>query len=100
MSQHPREPGEATAGRIDEICDRFEAAWKARQRPALEDYLAEGEGLPRPALLRELLRLELDYRRRAGERPTRAEYRARFPDDGPTIDGAFGAAPGAPVLPW
>jgi hypothetical protein len=24
---------------IDEVCDRFEAAWKARQKPWVEDFL-------------------------------------------------------------
>jgi hypothetical protein len=32
------------AGRIDEACDRFEAAWKAEERPRIEGYLdAEGD---------------------------------------------------------
>jgi tetratricopeptide (TPR) repeat protein len=49
--------------RIDDICVRFEAAWKAGQRPPIEDYLPSG--LPKAEharLLRELLSLELAYR--------------------------------------
>src|SRR5215470_1416425 len=37
-------------------------------------------GRYRPALLRELLRLELDHRSRHGERPTVEEYRLRLPE--------------------
>ena len=28
-------------GRVEEVCDRFEAAWKAGRRPPIEDYLGE-----------------------------------------------------------
>src|SRR5207248_924363 len=80
--------------RIDEACDRFEAAWRAGgRRPRIEDELAavaEGE---RPALFRELLAVELELRRSAGERPEPREYRPRFPEHAATIAGAFTAAP-------
>ncbi len=66
--------------RADQECDRFEAAWKAGPRPRLEDYLAAVPEAERPALLRELLPLEIDYRRLAGEQPAAEEYLARFPD--------------------
>ena len=28
-----------TINRMDEVCDRFEAAWKVGLRPRIEDYL-------------------------------------------------------------
>jgi hypothetical protein len=28
--------------RVDEICERFEGAWKAGQRPRIEDYIGQG----------------------------------------------------------
>jgi WD40 repeat protein len=68
--------------RIDAICDRFEAAWKAAApgaEPRIEDYLGtfpEGE---RAALLPELVLLDAHYRGRRGERPQPEDYRARFP---------------------
>src|SRR5262249_30284726 len=43
------------------------------------------------ALLRHLLAVELAYRRRAGERPTPGEYRARFPGHAAAVAAAFGA---------
>ena len=55
------------ARRLDPVCDRFEDAWLAR--PRIEDYLADVAEPDRPALLRELLWLDLDYRTRGGERP-------------------------------
>jgi hypothetical protein len=54
---------------LDRLCDRFEAAWAAGQRPSLEDFLAEAAEAERPAVLRELLLVELHYRRQSGENP-------------------------------
>jgi hypothetical protein len=65
--------------RIDEACDRFEHAWQAGRRPRIEDYLADASGPEHRALLRELLVVELGYRRCQGETPTPIEYQARFP---------------------
>jgi serine/threonine-protein kinase len=65
--------------RAEQECDRFEAACKAGQRPRLEEHLAAVPELERPALLRELLPLEIDYRRLAGEQPSAAELLGRFP---------------------
>ena len=73
--------------RVERICDRFEAAWRAGGRPRIEDELPEAEGMDRSALLREFLQIELAYRLRAGERPTAEEYLARFPGDGPVVRG-------------
>jgi serine/threonine protein kinase len=70
----------ALAQQVDAVCNRFEAAWRAGQRPRLEDYLGDVPAPAQAALLRELLGLEIDYRRRAGETPQAAEYHARFPD--------------------
>ena len=52
---------------MDEACDRFEVAWKAGQLPRIEDYLGEASGPLRTALLRELIFLEVAYRRLSGE---------------------------------
>ena len=53
------------AARVDEVCDRFEADWKAGRQPRLDDYLAGASGAERTALARELLRVEAHYRQRA-----------------------------------
>jgi tetratricopeptide (TPR) repeat protein/tRNA A-37 threonylcarbamoyl transferase component Bud32 len=81
---------ESTLGRrIDWLCDRFEAAWQADQRPRIEDYLAEVSEPERLALLSELLALELTYRRRGGERLSPEEDRPRFPQGGELIEATF-----------
>ena len=88
----------AELDRIDQACDRLEAAWKAGVRPRIEEYLAEASPLERATLLRDLLVVELHMRRRAGELPNPPEYLQRFPDhdDIATIVSAFirhGTAP-------
>jgi WD40 repeat protein/tRNA A-37 threonylcarbamoyl transferase component Bud32 len=74
---------------INDVADRFEREWKTGQRPRIEDYLAEADPALRPALLEELLRVELELRRRAGEDPTAEEYRGRFPERTATVDAVF-----------
>jgi serine/threonine protein kinase/O-acetyl-ADP-ribose deacetylase (regulator of RNase III) len=66
------------ARHVDKVCDRFEAAWLAGQRPRIEDYLDTVSGPERSALLRELLQLDLHYRCCGGENPTAEEYVALF----------------------
>jgi serine/threonine-protein kinase len=66
--------------RVDAAWLRFEDAWKAGQFPRLEDFLDEALPAERALLLRELLRLELDYRRRRGDQPGAEEYKRRFPE--------------------
>ncbi len=78
--------------RIDTACDRFEAAWREGRRPAIEEELRGIPGPARPGLLRDLLVLELAYRRRAGERPEPDGYLARFPDHPGAVSEAFRVA--------
>jgi serine/threonine protein kinase/tetratricopeptide (TPR) repeat protein len=78
----------AEARQIDQACDRFEAAWKAGQRPRPEEYLAPASEPARSALLRQLLILDWDYRRRAGEHPCPSDYHALFPGDAALIEAA------------
>jgi serine/threonine protein kinase len=65
--------------RVDQVCDRFEAAWQAGQQPHIEDYVGQPPEPERTILLRELLKLEAAYRRRTGEEPCLEDYRQRFP---------------------
>ena len=73
----------------DEACDRFEAAWRAGDRPLIEDFLSETTVSDRLVLLRHLLGLELDYRCGIGESPEPSEYRRRFPGHKDLIDSIF-----------
>jgi tetratricopeptide (TPR) repeat protein len=65
--------------RLEQILNRFEDAWQRGERPALEDYLAEVDA-ERAALLRELVHIDLELRRRAGEPAHSEDYLARFPE--------------------
>jgi serine/threonine protein kinase len=75
--------------RIDQICDRFEAAWKAGQRPQIEDYLDDLPEAERSLLLRELLTVELQYRCQNGEALDAEEYVQRFPEEADLIRAVF-----------
>jgi hypothetical protein len=59
---------------IDAACDQFEAAWRAGRRPELASYLADAPARIRAPLLRDLLGLDLEYRRRRGEFPDVRSY--------------------------
>jgi serine/threonine protein kinase len=70
---------------LDRLCDEFERAWKAGRPPQIEEFLARAAPSLRPNLLRELVKLEVVYRTRQGQKPSPREYRDRFPELG---DGA------------
>jgi serine/threonine-protein kinase len=104
----PEAPSESLARRVDQVCNRFEAAWKAGAPPRLEDFLGDVPGPERAALLGELVPLDVYYRRARGEECRPEEYRGRFPDLDParvagttTVpDGTgTGDAPAGPAAP-
>jgi hypothetical protein len=65
--------------RVDSACERFEQAWRAGRRPALDDHLPAEDWLRR-AVLVELAHMDLECRLKAGE-PARAEdYLSRYPE--------------------
>ena len=85
----------ASEREIDAACLRFEAAWQAGQRPRIEEYLGQTQEPTRSALLAELLRLDLEYRRRNGEAPAGHEYATRSEGEPGEVGGqAFGGPPG------
>src|SRR5262245_1377081 len=79
----------ARLARQDNVCDRFEAAWRAGRRPRLENYLDTMSSAEQPQLLHELLMLELWYRYQNGEQPDPEEYRQRFPPHAELVDTVF-----------
>jgi hypothetical protein len=64
----------ATLRQVDQICTCFERDWKSGAAPSIEGYLGQLES-SEPAhggtLLRELLLVELEYRRHRGESPSK-----------------------------
>jgi hypothetical protein len=81
---------------VQAACTAFEEEWAAGRRPALEDFLSRAEPPARGVLAAELLRIELAYRRKAGEIPSTADYRQRLAEYATRIDAVFAdAGPGA-----
>jgi formylglycine-generating enzyme required for sulfatase activity len=105
-----------TSDAIDAACDRFEAAWKAAlsggARPNIEDCLKSQPQLEGFVLLRELVLLDLHYRRQIGEKPQPEDYRDRFPvlgekwlarkigDPNATSESAAAPVPQQPTTPF
>jgi hypothetical protein len=81
--------------RLDPVCDRFEDAWTAGKRSPIEDFLNAVPEPDRPALLRELILLDVHHRRQVGEQPRSEDYRDRFPD----LTGWLNTAIGFPSSP-
>ena len=82
-------PNRELTQRIDEACDRFEAAWRAGQSPRIEDNLGAVPESGRGELLLHLIELELPYRGNRGGQPSIDEYQARFPEDKDLVQAVF-----------
>jgi serine/threonine protein kinase len=83
----------AVLARVDQVCDRFEAAWpdpgQQAPRPRIEDYVGDTPEPERSQLLTQLLGLEVEYRRAAGENPLLWDYQARFPNHAEVVHRVF-----------
>jgi serine/threonine protein kinase len=74
---------------ISRTCREFERAWGQGERLSLRKLLA---GLPqdvREALVRRLLRLEIELRRRDGESPSSEEYAQNLPEHAAAVEEVF-----------
>ena len=75
-------------GQLEASLEAFEKAWQAGQAPAIADFLARAPLELRPALLEELVKIDLECRwRRIGEcaadlpaQPRLEDYLQRFPE--------------------
>jgi len=76
---------------VERLCDKFVEAFRAGERPRIEDYLAEVSDVAKGHLLKELIAEEVELRRASGESPALEEYRARFPNDMETVEAGFAA---------
>jgi serine/threonine-protein kinase len=83
------------ARQVDQVCNEFEDAWAAGSRPRPEDFVVRLPEPARAALLRELVLVEVAYRRRRGEDCRTDEYAGRFPG----LDAVWLAAAVAPPVP-
>jgi len=81
--------------RIDDHCAAFEKAWQNGERPVIQDFVPDDLiDRPREVLLAELIALDIDYRKRRGESPTRQDYAESFPHHETLIEDVFGEAAG------
>jgi WD40 repeat protein/serine/threonine protein kinase len=95
VPDHGDLPQPGWAVQIDGPCDQFEAEWRTGRRPRIDDYLQMTPEPARSELFRELLKIEVELRRKAGESPIRPEYTALFPGFTQVIDSVF-----RPADPW
>ena len=79
------------ARHVDDICTRYERAWKRGDRPRIEDLLDVAAEAERPALLRELIALEVELRLSHSADSKSGEYRERFHGQAAVVDAALTA---------
>ncbi len=72
--------------RICKACDRFEWDRLEGATPRIEHFLDAAPDDDRCQLLEDLLRIELEWRRAAGERPAPLDYTGRFPAEAERIE--------------
>ena len=77
--------------RIDAVCRRFEADYRAGRSPVIADYLGEVPEVGRPALRSELIGLEQEWRR--------SDETSARPDPGPIADAPTIAPASLPTAP-
>jgi serine/threonine-protein kinase len=93
----PKEPSREQSKRltgnifreIDPICDAFERQWQAGQRPDIRPLLGDLDPRLRAPLVRELILIDLEYRRFLGEELTTFDYLRYLPEDQKPILEAF-----------
>lgn len=72
------QPQDSLLDWIDDVADRFEAEWRTGRPPSLSTYLRDAAGSRRHAMLEELIRIDIEYRRQRGEQRDREDYAAEF----------------------
>lgn len=77
--------------RLDKICVQFENELVAHAQPRIEEFLLRVDEPLQSELLHELLFLEMEHYKQAGQKPSRDQYAARFPRHKRTVDFVFAA---------
>ncbi len=63
---------------VDEVCTRFDDAWQAGDRPRIGDFVAGLGDVEKRDVLRELILLDVHYRRQEGQLPICSDYTHLF----------------------
>lgn len=74
---------------IQQVCRDFRRRLKQGESVRIESFLESATGGKRKLLFQNLLHLEIEFRRQAGEEPTSEDYLPRFGDFGKLIRQAF-----------
>jgi len=82
-------PTVAEFEQIVKVCDGFERQWRRGERPRIAEFIDRNPSLPRSALFRELLALELELAPSEDNAQTVDDYRAAFPDLIPVLEAVF-----------
>lgn len=89
--------------RLDQLCDRFEAAFASSSRIAIESFTADLDEQSKRCVLPELILIEWQMRRSKGEAIDADDYKRRFPDYSTQIETAkheFDAEVASPSSSW
>jgi eukaryotic-like serine/threonine-protein kinase len=66
--------------RIDLVCDAFESAWQSGVAPTISQFVESCVETERETLFSELLLVDVEFRRRLGEQPTKSDYLRLYPE--------------------
>ncbi|MEY4180806.1 MAG: Serine/threonine-protein kinase PknD, partial [Planctomycetota bacterium] len=86
-----------TLRQLVQLCDQFEAQWRAGEPPRIEALIADLDEPLRRQATEDLIAIELHWMRRLGERNLLGTYSERFPEHAPFIAQQCGGAGGAVV---
>lgn len=64
---------------VNQLCDRFEDAWRSSDTPAIEDYLSGAPDSIRKVLVHELILIDATYRQQADSEIDLSESYLQFP---------------------
>ena len=81
--------GDSFYAEINDACDRFEAEWQSGGEPRIELFLAEAPKEARPELVRELLKLDIYYRRERGDTILPSDYES-YPEHATLVEKLLG----------
>jgi serine/threonine protein kinase len=65
---------------IDQVCDVFEKAWQLGKSPKIVDFIRDVSAGLKPALVRELILLDCDYREKSNTLLKEREYLEQLPE--------------------
>jgi serine/threonine protein kinase/formylglycine-generating enzyme required for sulfatase activity len=85
--------------RIDAVCTEFDRQWRAGLAPHIKDFLEQIPGAGRNRGLCELIQVEIELRRQAGDAITMDGYLVRFPERETLVKQAFALADPTQILP-